>query len=113
MVSKCGCHVIAEVSPELVAQGRRSVTVLQAANSAAGAAQRSAQCELACSRNGQQLWRDCLGSPALQLAGSQHFAAAALADGTLQVHMLTSWQGFCTPLSMHYVTTDKVAARVP
>ena len=74
----------AEERAELAAQGRKSVTSLEAANSAAAGPQRSAQCELSCSCDGEQLWRDRLGSPAVQLAGSRHFAAVALADGTLQ-----------------------------
>ena len=74
----------AEERAELAAQGRKSVTVLEAANSAAAGLQRSPQCEVSCSRDSQQLWRDRLGSPALQLAGSRHFAAATLANGTLQ-----------------------------
>ena len=78
----------AEESAELAARGQRTVTLLEAANTgtstAAGPLQR-AGCELVCSSGGQQLWRDCLESPAVQLAGSRHFAAAALMDGTLQV----------------------------
>ena len=78
----------AEERAELAAQGRMSVTVLEAANSAAAGPQRSAQCDVTCSCDGQQLWRDRLGSPAVQLAGSRHFAAAALADGTVQASPL-------------------------
>ena len=78
----------AEESAELAVRGQRTVTLLEAANTgsstAAGPLQR-AGCELVCSSGGQQLWRDCLESPAAQLAGSRHFAAAALMDGTLQV----------------------------
>ena len=78
----------AEEAAELAARGQRTVTLLEAANTgtstAAGLLQR-AGCELACSSGGQQLWRDCLESPAVLLAGSRHFAAAALMDGTLQV----------------------------
>ena len=77
-----------EESAELAARGQRTVTLLEAANTgtstAAGPLQR-AGCELVCSSGGQQLWRDCLESPAVQLAGSRHFAAAALMDSTLQV----------------------------
>ena len=71
-------------SAELAAQGRRSVTLLEAMNSAAPGPQCSAQCELMCSCDGRHLWRDRLSSPAVQLAGSRQFAAVALTDGTLQ-----------------------------
>ena len=74
----------AEESTQLTAQRQKSVTSLEAANSAAPGAQRSMQCEVVCSCDGQDLWRDCLSSPAVQMAGSRHFAAVALADGTLQ-----------------------------
>ena len=78
----------AEERAELAARGQRTVTLLKAANTGtstpAGPLQR-AGCELVCSSGGQELWRDCLQSPAAQLAGSRHFAAAALMDGTLQV----------------------------
>ena len=77
-----------EESAELAARGQRTVTLLEAANNGTSTAAdplQRAVCELVCSSRGQQLWRDCLESPAVQLAGSRHFAAAALMNGTLQV----------------------------
>ena len=80
----------AEESAFLAARGRATVTLLEAANSgaAAKATQRGAGCcELVCSSEGQQLWQDRLGSPAVALSGSRHFAAATLLDGTLQARL--------------------------
>ena len=47
---------------------------------------------LSCSAGGRRLWTDELGGQPAAIAGTLHFAAVALMDGTLQVHELKSHQ---------------------
>jgi protein HIRA/HIR1 len=71
----------AQLVPADAASGT-AATVLEARNGggALGAA------ALSCTRGGAVLWSDRLGAPVVALAGNAQFAAAATADGSLQVY---------------------------